>query len=219
MHVPYEGPGWIEDWLHSRTIHLEFWRMYEKIAFPSMDSVDLLVVMGGPMNVYDHDRYPFLEHERDFIKHCILKRKKVLGICLGAQMIANALEEKVYPCAEREIGWFPVAGDRRILPGSFIPFHWHGDTFDLPKGSMHLASSLACKNQAFRLGNHVLALQFHLEVNEGIIGGLLESAGEDLKEEKWIQTKDEIRHGLTYQDRNREILFSILSDFTGWMEK
>ena len=138
-----------------------------------------------------------------------------MGICLGAQLLADVLGEKPYPNTEKEIGWFPVAGDRDILPGTFIPFHWHGETFDLPKGALHLASSLVCRNQAFSYKENVLALQMHIEVTPGLIEGLLEHASDDLTAGDWVQSEDEIRAGLSNSEANRDALFRLLGKFTG----
>ena len=215
MHVPFEGPGYIEDWFNSHGIRLIFWRMYESNEFPETGEVDFLLIMGGPMNIYEYDKFPWLKAEKDFIKTCIQEDKKVLGICLGSQLIADVMGEDIYKGSEKEIGWFPVAGDKNILPGSFIPFHWHGETYNLPEGSDHLASSLITKNQAFSHNNNVLALQFHLEVNEALIEGLLENASDDLTAGDWVQTPEEIRNGLEHAELNREALSGMLENFTG----
>ena len=215
MHVPFEGPGYVEDWFNSQGIRLIFWKMYESPELPDTGEVDFLLIMGGPMNIYEYGKYPWLQSEKSFIKTCILQGKKVLGICLGAQLIADALGEKVYPGREKEIGWFPVAGDKNILPGSFIPFHWHGETFNLPERSDHLASSLVTKNQAFSHNKNVLAMQFHLEVNESLIEGLLDNALADLTVGDWVQTPEEIRNGLKHTEINRNALSRLLENFTG----
>jgi GMP synthase (glutamine-hydrolysing) len=130
---------------------------------------DLLVVLGGPMGVYEADRYPYLEHELRLIRHRLHERKPTLGICLGSQLMAGALGARVYPSGVQEIGWAPVtlsdegrASCLRPLDGMHM-LHWHGDTFDLPADAVRLASSELCANQAFAIGRHALALQFHAE--------------------------------------------------------
>jgi GMP synthase-like glutamine amidotransferase len=218
MHVPFEGPGYIEDWFNSHGIQLIFWRMYKSTELPEQEEVDFLLIMGGPMNIYEYDKYPWLKAEKSFLKTCIVQGKKILGICLGSQLIADTLGEKIYKGSEKEIGWFPVAGDKNILQGSFIPFHWHGETYNLPDGADHLASSLVTKNQAFSYDKNVLALQFHLEVNETLIEGLLKNASNDLTAGEWVQTPEEIRNGLEHAEVNRKALFRMLEDFTGMKE-
>jgi GMP synthase-like glutamine amidotransferase len=214
MHVPFEGPGYIEDWFLVRGMELRTWQLYDKSSLPAAEDVDFLLIMGGPMNIYQHDKYPVLEAEKELIGQCIHSGARVLGICLGAQLVADALGEKTYPGNEKEIGWFPVAGDRETLPGSFVPFHWHGETFDLPDQAKHLASSLAYRNQAFSYGENVLALQFHLEVTPDLVEGLLEHAAADLTPGNWVQSPEQIREGLKYIEKNRDILFDLLGKFT-----
>ena len=215
MHVPFEGPGYIGDWFVERGIELKFWKMYEKTSFPLIEEVDFLLVMGGTMNIYEYEKFPYLQPEKEFIAGCIRQNKQVLGICLGAQIIADVLGQKPIPNPEKEIGWFPVKGNWHLIPETFIPFHWHGETFNLPDGAAHIASSGICRNQGFSYGNNVLALQFHLEVNPTLIEGLLRNAESDLTEGAWVQSKQEIRNGLARAGRNKVVLFAILEEFTG----
>lgn len=136
----------------------------------AMDA-DLMVVLGGPIGVYDKADYPFLEHEVGLIRRRLEAGRPTLGICLGCQLMAHAMGAKVYPSGTKEIGWKPLkltaAGRKSCLAslgeGEISVLHWHGDTFDLPAGAVHLAETDVCKHQAFRLGHHGLALQFHLE--------------------------------------------------------
>ena len=166
------------------------------------------------MNIYEHDKYPYLEEEKKLIAACMRENRKVLGICLGAQLIAHELGQKVYPNTTREIGWYPVRGGGNLIPESFLPFHWHGETFNLPEGAIHLASSNICRNQAFSLGTNVLALQFHLEANSSLIEGLIKNVPKDLTPGSWVQSEEEIRKGLMNVERNKEILYALLETFT-----
>lgn len=130
----------------------------------------LLVLLGGPVGAYEDESYPFLEAEKTLVRDRVARGLPLLGICLGAQVIAAALGARVYPSGSKEIGWAPVslspAGARSPLGELTGPvLHWHGDTFDLPEGAVHLASTSACHNQAFALGDHTLGLQFHPEVS------------------------------------------------------
>jgi len=169
QHVPFEGLGSIEPWLIKHSFEITSTRFYEAAELPEIKEIDLIIVMGGPMSVNDEDKFPWLVAEKQFIGDAIAKNKPVLGICLGAQLIASSLGARVYQNPEKEIGWFPVHGiplsDKSVFcfPPSVEVFHWHGETFDLPAGAIRLAKSDACVNQAFQYGESVIGLQFHLE--------------------------------------------------------
>ena len=186
QHVPFEGLGSIEEWLSHRGARISHTRMFEPSKWPVLDEIDLLIVLGGPMSVNDEAHLPWLRTEKHLIAAAIAGGKAVLGICLGAQLIASALGARVYPGEHREIGWFPVcaaaaAADCFAFPARRAVFHWHGETFDLPPGAVHLASSAACRNQAFQLGQRVIALQFHLEVTAPGVAALISQCGDELQ--------------------------------------
>ncbi len=226
MNIGFEGPGYITDWMDQHGHSMQVWRLYEDLSLPDIEDVDLLVVMGGPMNIYQEDRYPYLTGEKELIKACIREQKQVLGICLGAQLIADALGEKVFKNKEKEIGWFPVHtdGDSEgheippVFPDTFFAFHWHGETFGLPEGARLLGSSMACFNQGFLYGDHVLALQFHLEITPQIVEDLLVHAAGDMRPGDYVQSIPQIREGLVYCPQNRAILFQILNSFLGTVQ-
>lgn len=178
QHVPYEILGTLNPLLKSagfRIRYVNFGR--HPGAEPSLEGYQGLVVLGGPMSVYDTADHPHLADEMRLIERALEQELPVLGICLGAQLIAAALGARVYPSREKEIGWYDVSPAENAggdpLVGHFRPsekiFQWHGDTFDIPAGAVHLASSPLCANQAFRYGDNVYALQFHLEVDEPMI--------------------------------------------------
>ncbi|MGA2526500.1 MAG: gamma-glutamyl-gamma-aminobutyrate hydrolase family protein [Smithellaceae bacterium] len=200
QHVPFEGLGNIEEWINAKGYSLSSTRFYNKEVPPKLDDIDWLIIMGGPMGAYEENLYPWLAAEKRFIGQAIKQGIKVLGICLGAQLIAAAIGAKVYPNAHKEIGWFPINLTKdgktsklfRGLPAEIIAYHWHGDTFDLPFGAKHLAESTACKNQAFSYKNHVLALQFHLDVRKDNIEEWVQSGAEELIEAPYIQTAGEM---------------------------
>ena len=176
QHVVFEGLGSIERWLQTNAFTVSNTRFYETSELPTTDGIDLLVVMGGPMSVNDEADYPWLAAEKQFIRKMISLGKPVLGICLGAQLIASAMGMAVYKNDEKEIGWFPIEGippkdDSTFgFPPSLEVFHWHGETFDLPPKAIRLAKSSGCANQAFQLGQSVIGLQFHLETTPLING-------------------------------------------------
>ncbi|MBM4001349.1 MAG: amidotransferase [Planctomycetes bacterium] len=198
QHVPFEGLGTIEAYLVGSGHFVQAARLYDRAALPSTGEFDWLIVMGGPMGVRDEVRYPWLVEEKRLIERAIRDEKRVLGICLGAQLIANVLGAPVYPNGCREIGWYPVtrAPEAEQSPfGSAIPptldaFHWHGDTFDLPTGAVHLAASAACARQAFSYGPRVLALQFHLESTPESVASLIENCPGDLDSGPCAQAAD-----------------------------
>ncbi len=198
QHVPFEGLGSIESWLESAGYSITCTRLYETTELPDLDNVDLLIIMGGPMSVNDEDEYPWLVQEKEFVRNAINQGKPVLGICLGAQLIANAMGATVYKNAETEIGWFPVNGVATAtdsifsFPVSSIVFHWHGETFDLPPSAALLASSAGCVNQAFQLGDSVIGLQFHLETTPESATKLVNNCRDELIPSKYVQTEEEI---------------------------
>jgi GMP synthase (glutamine-hydrolysing) len=176
-HVEIEGPGLIEDCLKEERIPYQILNLESEIRLPRLDDFCAIVILGGPMNVYEEDRYPFLREEDLFIKEAIQRGKAVLGICLGAQLVAKALGAKVTKAPIKEIGWFDVsltrAGSRdplfSRLPETFPVFQWHEDTFDLPSAGELIATSNPILHQAFRYGENAYGLQFHLEVTEETI--------------------------------------------------
>ena len=144
----------------------------DDLGRPGLAETDLLVVLGGPISAVDDRRYPFLADEVRLLERRLNADRPTLGICLGAQLMARALGSRVYGAGAKEIGWGPLAlteaggasALRHLAPDKTSVLHWHGDTFDLPRGAVHLASTAVCENQAFGWGAHGLALQFHVEV-------------------------------------------------------
>jgi GMP synthase (glutamine-hydrolysing) len=178
QHVPYEPLGTLNPLLKRsgyRIRYVNFGRHPD--ARPSMDGYSGLVVLGGPMNVDEADRYPHLDVEADLIRAAIDRDLPVLGICLGAQLIAKALGAAVRRNHEKEIGWYPLCTTEHARNDPVFShfefteqvFQWHGDTFDIPDGAVHLAATESCANQAFRYGENVYGLQFHLEFDEPMI--------------------------------------------------
>lgn len=171
QHVPYEGLGSIADWANKHKYKVTSTRFFHDDPLPELELIDWLIVIGGPMSVNDEDHYPWLIPEKHYIEQALQQDKTVLGICLGAQLITAVLGARVYSNFYQEIGWFPVrktsaathSGLLPDLPTQLEVFHWHGDTFELPAGAVHLARSKACRNQAFSYKQRVIGFQFHLE--------------------------------------------------------
>jgi GMP synthase-like glutamine amidotransferase len=195
QHVPFEDLGSISHWVEANSHSLSATRFYLNDNLPSVDDIDWLIVMGGPMSVNDEREYPWLVREKRFLEDAITKNKVVLGICLGAQMLANVLGSAVYRNKFKEIGWYPVSrteeADRSTalsaLPRQFEAFHWHGEIFDIPRGAIRIAESEACPNQAFAFGARILGLQFHLESTPASVSALIQNCPGDLVVGRYIQ--------------------------------
>ena len=199
QHVPFEGIGSIQKWMDQRGAQLAVARLFEGALLPAPGDFDWLIVMGGLMGVNDEATYPWLRPEKRLIARAIEKGKTVLGICLGAQLIASALGARVFANGQKEIGWFPVrrvAGTdsplARLFPDSVEVFHWHGDTFDLPPGAVRLLESDACANQAFSIRKKVAGLQFHLETTPELASALIENSRDEIVPGPSIQSELEM---------------------------
>ncbi|MBI1317611.1 MAG: amidotransferase [Candidatus Hydrogenedens sp.] len=221
QHVPFEGLGSIETWLEGRRADVSWTRLYEPGAsLPAPDSMDLLIALGGPMSVNDEAALPWLVDEKRFIGGVIALGTPVLGICLGAQLIAAASGARVYPGPHREIGWFPVErvatqSDSFVVPPLLEVFHWHGETFDLPDGAVHLARSAGCEHQAFQLGERVIGLQFHLETTPESADAIITQCNDEIVPGTYVQTEDGMRDApaAAYQSINR-VMAEILDYLT-----
>lgn len=195
--ISNEGPGTIENYLIDNSIDYKIVDLSVGESVPRDYDYNCLIVLGGPMSVNNTTEYPYLQYEIDLVENAIYLDKKVLGICLGAQIIAKALDANVYKGVRQEIGWYDIefsySGmlDSRIRKLARHPnvgdiwrkikvFQWHGETFDLPRGATHLASSPQYANQAFSYGKLVYAFQFHIEVTPEIIREWLSSEPIDL---------------------------------------
>lgn len=188
--VAAEGPGTIEDFLVHNNMHYTIIDL-ARHAIDSAVGYDTLVMLGGPMSVNDEDAFPYLTHEMKLAEKFMKEQKKVLGVCLGAQLMAKALGAKVYPGPEKEIGWYDITLKEAGLQDPLMAhlalegkrckvFQWHGETFDLPQGAERLAASDLYPNQAFRYGNKAYAFQFHIEVSRQMIVDWLKNEPVDM---------------------------------------
>jgi GMP synthase-like glutamine amidotransferase len=207
QHVSFEGLGLIEKWVARHGHALSCTRSFKEDPFPAMEDFELLIVMGGPMGVNDHESCPWLQAEKAFIREAVNSKKSILGICLGAQLLAQVLGAEVRPNEEKEIGWFPVHQTdtipvrlKPVFPQEQNVFHWHGDTFALPTGAQRLYSSPACLNQAFLYDDRVLGLQFHLETTAEGVELLVANCSHEIVAAQWIQKEEDLRKDKYFED-------------------
>lgn len=223
QHVSFEGPAFVLDWAEENGHSFTITKLYEKQSLPTLDAFDFLVVMGGPMGVNDDVKYPWLVDEKAFIRTCVQAGKPVLGICLGAQLMASAMGAPVVSNCHPEIGWFEVQRTEHAKSLSLLKdfqtdipvFHWHGDTFGIPAGAKHLLKSEACVNQAFLIGESALGLQFHLEMTPAALQTMLENgSGELSSNEPFVQSASEIQNNAGFLVSNNKQLAVLLERIT-----
>lgn len=195
--ISAEGPGTIGDYLRAKEITHTIVDLSKGERISDAEAFDILIMMGGPMSVNEADIYAYIKEEEALVRKFVAAGKKVFGVCLGAQIMAKALGASVYKGKEAEIGWYDIelagyaAGDPLIMELSKDPqtgdiskrfkvFHWHGETFDIPEGTVRLAGSALFPNQAFRYGNSAYAFQFHIEVRKEMISEWLKNENMDL---------------------------------------
>jgi GMP synthase (glutamine-hydrolysing) len=191
QHTEGETLGTIADALEAQALAWQYVRVFEGKPVPAeMGNASGLVVMGGPMGVYEQDRYPHLRDELRLIESALKNNKPVLGVCLGSQLLAAALGAAVSKGPRKEVGWYPVrmseaaAADRLWsgAPREFMALHWHGDVFELPSGAVNLASSELTAHQAFRYGESAYGTLFHLEMTGEMVAGMAAEFGDELRE-------------------------------------
>jgi GMP synthase (glutamine-hydrolysing) len=216
QHVPFEGLGSIEQWAIAQGHQLSVTRLYAGDHLPALDRFDMLIVMGGPMSVHDEFEHVWLKAEKWFIRQVIDAGKPLLGICLGAQLIAEVLGATVSKGREKEIGWFPITLDDdfaltdlgRRLPHQAEVFHWHGETFSIPAGALPIASSAACENQGFIYNDAIIALQFHLETTRISAESIIDNSRDELTDGEYIQAEDEmLSDAARFTEANRQMSF------------
>lgn len=200
QHVPFEGLGTIEDWAEERGFQITCTRLYDdEDELPDVADFDWLIVMGGPMGIFDYNDHPWLTDEKELIELAVDEEKTVIGICLGAQLMADVLGAKVYPGPQKEIGWFPIqrsADASALIPQELIVFHWHGDTFEIPDDAVALATSKPGINQGFIYKDKVVGLQFHMETTPDSMEAIIEHCSHELIDAPFIQSAQTMRDGL-----------------------
>ncbi len=217
QHVPFEDLANMESWASSRGHALSRTRLFSGEQLPPPSSFDWLIIMGGPMNIYEQERYTWLAEEKEFIKKAVYGGKIVFGICLGAQLISDVLGGLVTKNRYKEIGWFPVRLTEEgqaspafsALPDRFPALHWHGDTFSIPPGASRMAESDACPNQAFILGK-AIGLQFHLESNPESMKRLIDHCAEEIVSGPYVQMPEDLAAAQESYDGLRVLMESLL---------
>ncbi|MFA5928145.1 MAG: type 1 glutamine amidotransferase [Candidatus Margulisiibacteriota bacterium] len=213
QHESFEGPSYIADYAAKHFCTITGSKLYLGEPLPPLDSFDLLLILGGPMNIHEEYKYPWLKAEKHFIRKVISVNKCVLGICLGSQLLADVLGGSVTKNAFTEIGWFPVSSTWPVLPAEFTAFHWHGDTFSAPAGSIPFASSKACPNQGFIYHEKVIGLQFHLEITASYIQDMFANAWDDKTGGPYVQSKEQILAKIDNVKANNLLMDRIMGYF------
>jgi len=214
QHAEWETIGQLDKWFSEKGLSYSTTHLYKGEKLPKT-KIDFLVIMGGPMGIFDDANYTWLKEERDLIKQTINSDAKVLGICLGSQFIADALGAKVYPGKEKEIGFFDIKNKNnhpitKDLPQNFDVFHWHNDTFETPQNAINLFSSDLTENQGFIYDDRVIALQFHLEVGKEEIKNFVKNGESELSPSNYVQHKKNILNRNYDFDKSNSYLFNIL---------
>lgn len=219
QHVAFEEIGSIDAWLTQRNANVAYTRFHESTELPSLSEIDLVIIMGGPMSVHDEVEFPWLVEEKRFLREAIDAGIPMLGICLGAQLLASALGAEVYTNSQKEIGWFDITKVQNSnvfqFPDTITVFHWHGETFTLPEGAVQLARSAACEQQAFQFNDNVIGLQFHLETTPDCVNSMIQHCHSEIIPSTFIQTEEAIQSSTQdCFDKINTIMFTILNYIT-----
>ena len=219
QHVAFEEIGSIDAWLTQRNANVSYTRFHESTELPSLSEINLVIIMGGPMSVHDEVEFPWLVEEKSFLREALRAGIPMLGICLGAQLLASALGAEVYTNSQKEIGWFDISNVQNSnvfqFPDTVTVFHWHGETFNLPEGAVQLARSAACEQQAFQFNDNVIGLQFHLETTPDSINSMIQHCYSDIITNKFIQTVPVIKSAKSdCFDKINTLIFTILNYIT-----
>ena len=221
QHDPLDGPGTLLDWAVSRGHRASRCLICEGEPLPLIDSFDLLVILGGPMGAYEVEKHPWLEMEKQYLRDAFASGKKILGLCLGTQLIADALGGRAFRHSCKEFGWQPIAPTPEGIEwfncdhekGSFLAFQWHGDTYTLPPGAVQLARNTTCEQQAFAIGKQVLGLQFHLEWTETMMRNALAEPGVAPPPSASVQTPEEIMSDPSLFESGQKRFFDLMDRF------
>lgn len=221
-HVPFEGPAAIEQWALANGHSLARTPVYAGGPLPEPEDFDLLAVLGGPMSVHDEAEHPWLVAEKALLRRAVESGKRMLGVCLGAQLFAEVLGGEVGRNPEPEIGWLEVETSEegavsplfKGMPDAFTAFHWHGDTFSIPPGGVRLARSRACANQAFAFEDRILGVQFHLETTPASMESLLTNCADEIVDAPFVQNAQRMRSLVDQCETIRPTLNILLNNLT-----
>lgn len=213
--------GTIEEWARKKGHDVQTTFVSEERGFPNVNAFDMLIILGGIMGAYEEEKHPWLKKEKQFILEAVQAKKKILGICLGSQMLADVLGGKAYPHTHQEVGWWEVRFDSKVekfplfkgLPKRIKAFQFHGDTFDVPKDAEWLAESDGCKNQAFIYGDRILGLQFHPEFNEEKLREIATLFSDSFTEGTYKQLPEEFLGQEVNMKQAKKFLFKLLDNF------
>lgn len=217
-HVSWEKPAYIGQLVYKYGYSYTTTALYRQESLPEAGDIDLLVMMGGPMSVHDEQAFPWLRNEKKLAEAMIEAGKPVLGVCLGAQILAQVLGAEVGPAEQAEIGWFPIHVDKNALPPyleswpeTFTALHWHQEAFTTPSNAVSLGASEACGHQGFIYDGKWAGLQYHLEFTPEHLSNMLRHATDDLQQSgAYIQTEEDIRNGQYHLYDNHQILKPLL---------
>ena len=222
QHLPNEGPGHAADWLGAHGHSLTFTKLFEpNPIFPLLSEFDGLLILGGAMSVHDEEKLPWLRAEKAFIREVLRAGRVTLAICLGAQLVAEALGAEVRPNHAPEIGFWTVRFSAKALehpllrgwPEKAAVLHWHLDTFTVPLGAMRVGMSAGCATQGFVWGDGIIGLQFHPEMTVAMVEQLMEFEGhETTEEQEFVQTAEQIRGKLKSVWKGRKLLEALLAN-------
>lgn len=226
QHVPFEGPATIEPYFISMGHRVRVTKLFAENSAEVLADTDALIIMGGPMGTSDEESFPWLVDEKRAILKAIELDMPILGICLGAQLLAEALGAKVSSMGYREIGWFPVEANKeflshslgKVFPERFSPLHWHGDTFDIPNSAIALGASSACENQGFVYGSKQIGLQFHLEFDQSSVKRLARNAAAELDGTEFVQSEELMLQKAQLFVEADQLLANFLDEFVGLCE-
>lgn len=218
MHADYEEPLFIKDWLSSHNVPYQEVRIYESEPLIDPEDVLMLVIMGGPMNIYEYEQFPWLREEKSYIQKILSQNIPALGICLGAQLLADVSGGRVTRLPKPELGWYTVSrafnpSDPRLkelFPEFLTIFQWHQDTFSIPPGAIHLYSTESCINQGFLLGDSIIGLQFHPEMEDESILGFLDQVEKDTGISKSSFPKGDIINNITNYKEGNEFISKVM---------
>ncbi len=200
IHAPFEKLGVIEDWARKHNHSMTSTHTYKGESLPKLLDFDLLIIMGGPQSALELDSHLYLKEEIALAKRAIHEKKAIIGICLGAQILGEALGAKALKSPHKEIGLYPITvtteGEKDPIFGAFSKqfdvMHWHSDMPGIPQDAVLLAKSEGCPHQAFRFGDRIYGFQFHLELTHELIAGMIENCPDDLKPGKYIRSTEEL---------------------------